>query len=78
MALVTAPCPTSLSDECLLARLGAGHRDALEELFRRYRGLAYRVTYRLLGNEADALDAVQVGSVSLPGASAGPAPLRSR
>ncbi len=63
MALVTAPCSTSLSDECLLARLGAGHRDALEELFRRYRGLAYRVTYRLLGNEADALDAVQEGFV---------------
>jgi RNA polymerase sigma-70 factor (ECF subfamily) len=47
----------------LLARLARGERQALEELFRRYRGLAYRVAYRLLGNEADALDAVQEGFI---------------
>jgi RNA polymerase sigma-70 factor (ECF subfamily) len=35
----------------------------LEELFRRYRQPAFRVAYRLLGNEADALDAVQEGFV---------------
>jgi RNA polymerase sigma-70 factor (ECF subfamily) len=47
----------------LLARFAAGDREALEELFRRYRLAAYRVAYRLLGHEADALDAVQEGFV---------------
>jgi RNA polymerase sigma-70 factor (ECF subfamily) len=37
----------------------------LEELFRRYRGVSYRVAYRLLANEADALDAVQDGFVKV-------------
>src|SRR2546429_9922672 len=49
------------SDEQLLARHAAGDRPALEELFRRYRQPAYRVAHRLLGHEADALDAVQEG-----------------
>src|SRR5215212_338789 len=47
------------SDESLLERSVRGDREALEELFRRYRQVAYRVAYRLLSNEADALDAVQ-------------------
>jgi RNA polymerase sigma-70 factor (ECF subfamily) len=51
------------SDEQLLTRSRAGQRPALEELFRRYRQPAYRVAYRLLGNEADALDAIQEGFV---------------
>src|SRR5436305_6337567 len=51
------------SDAHLLAGHAAGDRFALEELFRRYRQVAYRVAYRLLGNEADALDAVQNGFV---------------
>jgi RNA polymerase sigma-70 factor (ECF subfamily) len=63
MAAVTAPCPAARSDEQLLACFAAGHREALEELFRRYRQPAYRVALRLLGNEADALDAVQEGFV---------------
>jgi RNA polymerase sigma-70 factor, ECF subfamily len=63
MTCVTLPCLPAASDECLLARLAKGERDALEELFSRYRGLAYRVAHRLLGNEADALDAVQDGFV---------------
>jgi RNA polymerase sigma-70 factor, ECF subfamily len=54
----------SLTDDALLARYAAGDRAALDELFRRYRGLAYRVAYRLLGHEADALDAVQDGFVN--------------
>jgi RNA polymerase sigma-70 factor, ECF subfamily len=64
-AVITALCPArrELSDECLLRRAAAGEREALEELFRRYRTPAYRVAYRLLGNEADALDAVQEGFV---------------
>jgi RNA polymerase sigma-70 factor, ECF subfamily len=63
MTLVTAPCPPVPSDECLLARLAGGEREALEELFGRYRAMAYRVAHRLLGHEADALDAVQDGFV---------------
>jgi RNA polymerase sigma-70 factor (ECF subfamily) len=59
MAAFTASCPPLPSDEQLLACFAAGRRDALEELFRRYRAPAYRVAYRLLGHEADALDAVQ-------------------
>src|SRR5579871_323962 len=63
MAVVSAPCLPAPSDESLLARLADGEREALEELFRRYRLLAYRVAHRLLGNEADALDAVQEGFI---------------
>jgi RNA polymerase sigma-70 factor, ECF subfamily len=59
MATLTAPCPHSASDEQLLSCYSAGHREALDELFRRYRQPAFRVAYRLLSNEADALDAVQ-------------------
>jgi RNA polymerase sigma-70 factor (ECF subfamily) len=62
MAAATAALP-ELRDEQLLVRYQAGERAALEELFRRYRQPAYRVAYRLLGNEADALDAVQEGFV---------------
>jgi RNA polymerase sigma-70 factor (ECF subfamily) len=63
MATLLAPCPHAASDEQLLACFASGHRHALDELFRRYRQPAYRVAYRLLGNEADALDAVQEGFV---------------
>jgi RNA polymerase sigma-70 factor (ECF subfamily) len=59
------------SDEQLLSRAAQGNREALDELFRRYRLIAYRVAQRLLGNEADALDAVQEAFVKalthLPG-----------
>lgn len=66
MAAVTAPLPAvPLSDDLLLDRCIAGDRPALEELFRRYRQPAYRVAHRLLGNEADALDAVQDGFVKV-------------
>jgi RNA polymerase sigma-70 factor (ECF subfamily) len=63
MSAVTAACPPTPSDEQLLQRFASGDRQVLEELFRRYRGPAYRVAYRLLGQEADALDAVQDGFV---------------
>src|SRR2546421_715112 len=52
-----------LSDEVLLGKAIAGEREALDELFGRYRLVAYRVAHRLLDNEADALDAVQEGFV---------------
>ncbi len=51
--------PFTVNDEALLTKAAAGERAALEELFGRYRLVAYRVAHRLLGNEADALDAVQ-------------------
>ncbi len=63
MATLTAPCLPGASDEQLLACYAAGHRQALDELFRRYRQPAYRVAHRLLGHEADALDAVQEGFI---------------
>src|SRR5579872_2845788 len=64
MAIVTEhSCPCLPSDELLLNRFAAGDRTALEELFQRYRQAAYRVAFRLLSNEADALDAVQEGFV---------------
>ena len=63
MSAATAPCPPTPSDEQLLERFTSGDRGALEELFRRYRAPAHRVAYRLLGQEADALDAVQEGFV---------------
>src|SRR6266571_3977831 len=63
MSVASALCPQRLSDEQLLERYTAGNRQVLEELFDRYRLPAYRVAHRLLGNEADALDAVQEGFV---------------
>src|SRR5580704_11755316 len=63
MAVFTAAAPDAVSDDLLLARFAEGERAALEELFQRYRGMAYRVAHRLLGNEADALDAVQEGFI---------------
>jgi RNA polymerase sigma-70 factor, ECF subfamily len=63
MAVVIELAPVHLSDDQLLQSFARGDRSALDELFVRYRGLAYRVAYRLLGNEADALDAVQEGFV---------------
>jgi len=56
---MAAGIPFVVSDEALLKKAVAGERASLDELFRRYRTVAYRVAHRLLGNEADALDAVQ-------------------
>jgi len=53
------------SDTALLERFAAGDRTALDDLFHRYRAVAFRVAYRLLGREADALDAVQDAFVKL-------------
>jgi len=64
MPVVSAPpAPAAPSDDALLERFAAGDTAALGELFRRYRAVAYRVAYRLLGREPDALDAVQDGFV---------------
>lgn len=57
--MAVAILPLAASDEALLQGAIGGDRESLEELFGRYRLMAYRVAHRLLGNEADALDAVQ-------------------
>src|SRR3954468_12553777 len=56
-----APTGVLTPDETLVDRSRGGDRCAREELFRRHWGVAYRVAYRLLGHEQDALDAVQDG-----------------
>jgi len=64
MAIVTASnLNVEQSDEQLLTRYSRGDRSALEVIFHRYRETAYRVAQRLLGNEGDALDAVQEGFI---------------
>ena len=62
MPVVSAPF-TAPPDAALLDRFSRGDKNALDDLFRRYRVVAYRVAYRLLGREADALDAVQDGFI---------------
>src|SRR5437660_7589694 len=57
--MAVGTCLLIQKDEQLLTLAVRGCRNALEELFKRYRLMAYRVAFRLLGNEADALDAVQ-------------------
>ena len=65
MARVPTVCPAAgPTDATLLDRTAAGDGGALDELFRRHRAAAFRVAYRLLGNETDALDAVQDGFVN--------------
>jgi RNA polymerase sigma-70 factor (ECF subfamily) len=59
LGMAVGSIPLAMGDEALLKKAIAGDRDSLDELFRRYRLVAYRVAHRLLGNEADALDAVQ-------------------
>jgi RNA polymerase sigma-70 factor (ECF subfamily) len=64
MAVVSvSPRMIESSDEQLLESFQQGDRLALEELFQRYRDTAFRVAFRLLGREADALDAVQDGFI---------------
>jgi RNA polymerase sigma-70 factor (ECF subfamily) len=63
VSVLPTPVLAQPTDAALLQRFAAGDRTALDDLFRRYRGVAYRVAYRLLGREADALDAVQDGFV---------------
>lgn len=66
MAVVTVlPRMVPASDEALLEAFGQGDRQALDLLFHRHREAAFRVAYRLLGKEADALDAVQEGFIKV-------------
>jgi RNA polymerase sigma-70 factor, ECF subfamily len=59
VSVLPVPIAPHPHDGILLDRFARGDRTALEELFRRYRLVAFRVAHRLLGREADALDAVQ-------------------
>src|SRR4051794_26190651 len=62
MPEATGPASVAAPDDETLVRLARqGDRPACDELFRRHRGVAYRVAYRLLGHDQDALDAVQDG-----------------
>jgi RNA polymerase sigma-70 factor (ECF subfamily) len=63
VSVLPLPVPAPPADTALLEQFASGDRAALDDLFRRYRGVAYRVAYRLLGRDADALDAVQDGFV---------------
>ena len=49
----------SAPDETLVRRARDGHQGAYTELYHRHRNDAYRLAYRQLGNEQDALDVVQ-------------------
>ncbi|WP_337176133.1 sigma-70 family RNA polymerase sigma factor [Paludisphaera sp.] len=53
------PTIASIPDELLVRRARDEDPAAREELFLRHRDDAYRAAYRLLGDEQDALDAVQ-------------------
>jgi len=63
VSVLSFPVPVPATDSVLLELAASGDRAALDDLFLRYRSVAYRVAYRLLGREADALDAVQDGFV---------------
>lgn len=51
------------SEVRLVEQAAEGDRDARKALFEAYRDVAYRVAYRLLRNDADALDVVQDGFI---------------
>lgn len=57
--MLDAPPSVETPDEILVQRARARDATAREELFQRYRNDAYRVAYRLLGHEQDAMDIVQ-------------------
>lgn len=57
--MIQAQADVLTPDEALIALARSGDAPAVEDLFRRHFGVAYRVAYRLLGNDQDAQDAVQ-------------------
>ena len=57
--MLEAPPSVQTPDEILIKRARERDPAAWEEVFERYRFDAYRVAYRLLGHEQDALDVVQ-------------------
>jgi RNA polymerase sigma-70 factor (ECF subfamily) len=61
--MLETPTRVQTTDESLVQRARQRDSSACEELFERHRGDAYRVAFRLLGNEQDALDVVQEASI---------------
>jgi RNA polymerase sigma-70 factor (ECF subfamily) len=57
--LQVAPIALPVPDDELVRRVQAGNAEAFEELVRRYERKVYNITYRLLGNEQDASEALQ-------------------
>lgn len=57
--LQVAPLALPVPDDELVRRVQAGNSEAFEELVRRYERRVYSITYRLLGNEQDASEALQ-------------------
>ena len=57
--LQIAPQALPVPDDELVRRVQAGNNDAFEELVRRYERKVYNITYRLMGNEQDASEALQ-------------------
>ncbi len=57
--LQVAPIALPVPDDELVRRVQAGNSEAFEELVRRYERKIYNVTFRLLGNEQDASEALQ-------------------
>jgi RNA polymerase sigma-70 factor (ECF subfamily) len=57
--LVVAPLPLPVPDDVLVRRVQAGDSEAFEDLVRRYERKVYNITYRLMGNEQDASEALQ-------------------
>ena len=55
---VSAPA-LPVPDDVLVRRVQAGNTEAFEELVRRYERKVYNITYRLMGNEQDASEALQ-------------------
>src|SRR4051812_317469 len=55
-SMLEAPTGVQTPDEILVQRARERDPGAREELFQRYRGDAFRVAYRLLGHEQDAMD----------------------
>ena len=55
---VAAPA-LPVPDDVLVRRVQAGDSEAFEELVRRYERKVYNITYRLMGNEQDASEALQ-------------------
>lgn len=54
------PHPVAVpTDEELVTAYLKGHKSAFEEIVRRYEDRLYRLSFRMLGNHHDALDAVQ-------------------
>lgn len=57
--LAVAALPLPVPDDELVRRVQAGNNEAFEELVRRYERKVYNITYRLMGNEQDASEALQ-------------------